>query len=75
MDKPIVNNYVNIYFSKFIDLHTAKLYLALVYLKVDVFYYASWILDKTDPWIVCITRKYPLRGYVLGVLKHTTAWD
>ena len=22
-----------------------------------------------------ITRKYPLRGYILGVLMHTTAWD
>ena len=22
-----------------------------------------------------ITRKYPLRGYILGVLTHTTAWD
>ena len=22
-----------------------------------------------------ITRKYPLRGYILGVLLHTTAWD
>ena len=21
------------------------------------------------------TRKYPLRGYILGVLTHTTAWD
>ena len=21
------------------------------------------------------TRKHPLRGYFLGVLKHTTAWD
>ena len=21
------------------------------------------------------TRKYPLRGYILGVLMHTTAWD
>ena len=21
------------------------------------------------------TRKYPLRGYILGVLLHTTAWD
>ena len=21
------------------------------------------------------TRKYPLRGYFLGVLSHTTAWD
>ena len=20
-------------------------------------------------------RKYPLRGYILGVLTHTTAWD
>ena len=22
-----------------------------------------------------ITRKYPLRGYILGVLTHTTTWD
>ena len=22
-----------------------------------------------------ITRKYSLRGYILGVLTHTTAWD
>ena len=22
-----------------------------------------------------MTRKYPLRGYFLGVLTHTTAWD
>ena len=22
-----------------------------------------------------VTRKYPLRGYILGVLTHTTAWD
>ena len=21
------------------------------------------------------TRKYPLRGYILGVLTHTTAWE
>ena len=25
--------------------------------------------------ILAITRKYPLRGYILGVLTHTTAWD
>ena len=24
---------------------------------------------------ICITRKYPLRGYFLGALTHTTAWD
>ena len=22
-----------------------------------------------------VTRKYPLRGYILDVLTHTTAWD
>ena len=22
-----------------------------------------------------VTRKYPLRGYIVGVLTHTTAWD
>ena len=25
--------------------------------------------------IVFFTRKYLLRGYILGVLTHTTAWD
>ena len=24
---------------------------------------------------IYLTRKYPLRGYILGVLTHTTAWD
>ena len=24
---------------------------------------------------ILYTRKYPLRGYILGVLTHTTAWD
>ena len=24
---------------------------------------------------LAFTRKYPLRGYILGVLTHTTAWD
>ena len=24
---------------------------------------------------IVFTRNYPLRGYILGVLTHTTAWD
>ena len=24
---------------------------------------------------ISFTRKYPLSGYILGVLTHTTAWD
>ena len=24
---------------------------------------------------ISLTRKYPLHGYFLGVLTHTTAWD
>ena len=32
--------------------------------------------EKRTPHILIIlTRKYPLRGYFLGVLTHTTAWD
>ena len=27
------------------------------------------------PTEIFFTRKYPLRGYILGVLMHTTAWD
>ena len=37
-------------------------------MSLDInFYVAITILD--------ITRKYPLRGYILGVLTHTTALD
>ena len=25
--------------------------------------------------VIVDTRKYPLPGYILGVLTHTTAWD
>ena len=25
--------------------------------------------------VYVLTMKYPLRGYILGVLAHTTAWD
>ena len=28
-----------------------------------------------SPFVIFMTRKYPLRGYFLGVLTHTTAWD
>ena len=30
--------------------------------------------DQTNP-VYNKTRKYPLRGYILGVLTHTTALD
>ena len=30
---------------------------------------------NTNPLIIELTRKYPLRGYFLGVLTHTTALD
>ena len=26
-------------------------------------------------FFIYLTRKYLLRGYILGVLMHTTAWD
>ena len=31
--------------------------------------------QKVGKNLLFITRKYPLRGYILGVLTHTTAWD
>ena len=35
------------------------------------------LLDTSDYVVskLSITRKYPLCGYILGVLTHTTAWD
>ena len=44
--------------------------------------YVDTILDFFDPlppggyfYLIGLTRKYLLRGYFLGVLTHTTAWD
>ena len=31
--------------------------------------------DRTKDVDFLLTRKYLLCGYILGVLKHTTAWD
>ena len=31
--------------------------------------------QKAQARLYIYTRKYPLRGYILGVLTHTTAWD
>ena len=35
-------------------------------------YYANKMNEANK---ICISRKYPLRGYFLVVLTHTTAWD
>ena len=32
-------------------------------------------MAQTNPIYVVLTRKYLLRGYILGVLMHTTAWE
>ena len=37
---------------------------------VGVFFASSYTCEYCT-----FTRKYPLCGYILGVLKHTTAWD
>ena len=31
--------------------------------------------EKLHKIMLNVTRKYPLRGYILGVLTHTTTWD
>ena len=37
---------------------------------------ATWVDRKnTSSTEIHMTRKYPLCGYILGVLTHTTAWD
>ena len=33
------------------------------------------VCSQSRTWILNVTRKYPLRGYILGVLTHTTALD
>ena len=32
-------------------------------------------VGQIHPIYIVLTRKYPLRGYILGVLTHSTAWD
>ena len=32
-------------------------------------------ISRNNVFKIVFTRKYPLRGYILGVLKHTTALD
>ena len=41
--------------------------LCLLEHQMDAFGYVSYIS-------ISVTRKYPLCGYILGVLTHTTAW-
>ena len=33
------------------------------------------LLDSNIKKKFSITKNYPLHGYILGVLMHTTAWD
>ena len=37
--------------------------------------YGLILLIGSMDWFYELTRKYPLRGCILGVLTHTTAWD
>ena len=32
-------------------------------------------MNRVEKIKLTITRKYPLGGYILDVLTHTTAWD
>ena len=35
---------------------------------------SNLLILPNQNWFIC-DRKYPLRGDILGVLTHTTAWD
>ena len=50
-------------------LFLSRLYIVGWYVELN--YVVTQILSH----LYKITRKYPLRGYILGVLTHTTAWD
>ena len=51
----------------FLTLSMLKL---LDFLDKELIFFSSFFHYK-----LMITRKYLLRGYILGVLTHTTAWD
>ena len=42
---------------------------------ISIFFYNDYLACIKYSSILKLTRKYPLRGYFLGVLTHTTAWD
>ena len=43
---------------------------------IEIFFWIVQFSYQTVDWSkLCLTRKYPIRKYILGVLLHTTAWD
>ena len=48
---------------------TPRMYPRSGYFLVNEYY------EHQEREVLLITRKYPLCGYFLGVLMHTTAWD
>ena len=57
------------------SLQTSIRFLQPFLLKRNIIIAALWEIDKyscDEPNIM--TRKYPLRGFILGVLTHTTTY-
>ena len=54
-----------------------------MYVAINFIYFGgyvkAWLVNFIgtfqNDWLFYYTRKYPLHGYFLGVLAHTTAWD
>ena len=42
---------------------------------VEVELHSTFLSYVGNILIIVIARKYPLRGYILSVLMHTTTWD
>ena len=60
-----------------VDLMLGFLHVSLFTLSVHFcsIFSKYTVLDKYFQNKIAITRNYPLRGYIQGVLTHTTAWD
>ena len=59
---------INLKVLKFLDISLSRMKLLLKkasFLLTDCIFIFSFIM----------TRKYSLRGYILGVLTYTTTWD
>ena len=60
----------------FLNLAHSSIEIANIASNISIWAHlgSCWLMDKTNE-NKALTRKYPLRGYILGVLTHTTAWD
>ena len=58
----------SLYYTMFLGYNSLPFYA-----NVGTMY--NILITRYSTMVIVITRNYPLRGYILHVLMHITAWD